>query len=338
MICKSCFEEITEDNFYPNDRRYCMYCGMKRAEYLKDRRATLSSLREMNLPSKIIQTKFLIREAIAEFGLDKVYISYSGGKDSTVLSHIAKSMYPGILHLFSNTTNEYPETLQHIKWELEENGTNLIMVLPVDVHGETWTFKKVVERYGYPVFSKRVANAIRTYQHALFSETKQHSIDYIARNFKKYDKYKELPISDKCCDKLKKEPLRRKAKKLGLECAILGVLASESYQREKDWLEYGCNVFHERKDNQSRPLSFWTDEDIMAYIEQYNVRIPKLYDMGYTRNGCMYCGFGAHLESSECNRYQMLKQTHPVQYEYLIRNFGDLLQSFDIELDTDDTK
>lgn len=315
-----------------------MRCGTERAKYLKDRRATLASLRDMNLPSKIIQTRFLIRQAVTEFGLDKVYISYSGGKDSTVLSHIAKSMYPDILNLFSNTTNEYPETLQHIKWEKEENGTNLIMVLPTDVHGETWTFKKVIERYGYPVFSKRVSNAIRTYQHALSDETRQHSIDYIARNFKKYDKYKELPISDKCCDRLKKEPLRRKARELGLECAILGILASESYQREKDWLEYGCNVFHERKDNQSRPLSFWTDEDITAYIKQYNVRIPKLYDMGYTRNGCMYCGFGVHLENPKCNRYQMLKQTHPIQYEYLIQNFGELLKMFDIEIDTDGMK
>lgn len=338
MICKNCFEEIVEGNFYSNDRRYCIRCGMERAEYLKERRTTLSSLRGMNIQSKIIQTKFLIRQAVSEFGLDKVYISYSGGKDSTVLSHIAKSIYPNILHLFSNTTNEYPETLQHIKWEQEENRTNLIMVLPTDVHGETWTFKKVVEKYGYPAFSKRVSNAIRTYQHALSDETRQHSIDYISRNFKKYDKYKELPISDKCCDKLKKEPLRRKAKELGLECTILGILASESYQREKDWLEYGCNVFHKRKDNQSRPLSFWTNEDIMEYIKQYNVRIPKLYDMGYTRNGCMYCGFGIHLEKPECNRYQMLKQTHPTQYKYLIRNFGDLLQSFDIKIDTSDTK
>lgn len=90
-----------------------------------------------------------------EFGLDKVYISYSGGKDSTVLSHIAKSIYPDILHLFANTTNEYPETIQHIKWEQEENGTNIISILPIDCHGELWTFKKVVERYGYPMFSKR---------------------------------------------------------------------------------------------------------------------------------------------------------------------------------------
>ena len=88
------------------------------------------------------------------------------------------------------------------------------MVLTTDVHGETWTFKKVVEKCGYPVFSKRVSNAIRTYQHALSEETRQHSIYYITRNFRKYDKRKDLLISDKCCDRLKKEPLRRKGESL----------------------------------------------------------------------------------------------------------------------------
>ena len=182
------------------------------------------------------------------------------------------------------------------------------------------------------MFSKRISNAIRTYQHALSEQTRQNSLDYINRNFKKYDKYKELPISDKCCEKLKKEHLRRKAKELGLKCAILGVLASESYQREKDWLEYGCNIFYERKENQSRPLSFWTDEDIWEYIEKYHVRIPQLYQMGYTRNGCMYCGFGAHLEPAGCNRYQKLKQTHPLQYEYFIKNWGNLMGEFEIDI------
>ena len=276
MFCIKCYEELNAENVYPSDHRYCISCGKKHADYLADRRRTLSSLREMNLDSKIIQTRYLIRQAVSEFGLDKVYISYSGGKDSTVLSHIAKSMYPDILHLFANTTNEYPETLEHIKWEKEENHTNIITVIPRDVHGEVWTFKKVVERYGYPMFSKRVSNAIRTYQHALSDTTRQHSLDYIDRNFKKYSKYKELPISDKCCDKLKKEPLRRKAKELGLECAILGILASESYQREKEWLEYGCNVFHERKDNQSKPLSFWTDDDILEYIDLYDENNPTI--------------------------------------------------------------
>ena len=139
-----------------------------------------------------------------------------------------------------------------------------------------------------------------------------------------------MPISDKCCDKLKKEPLRRKAKELGLKCAILGILASESYQREKEWLEYGCNIFHERKDNQSKPLSFWTDDDISEYIKRYNIRISKLYEMGYTRNGCMYCGFGVHLEQKGYNRYQKLKRTHPIQYTYFINNFESLMIEFEI--------
>lgn len=330
-ICKSCQAELTAENTFPSDRRYCNRCGKKHADFLVYRRSMLDSLRNMNLESKIIQSRTLIKEAVREFGLDKVYISYSGGKDSTVLSHIAKSIYPDILHIFANTTNEYPETLQHIKWEREENHTNIITVIPKDIHGELWTFKKVVEHYGYPMYSKRVSNAIRTYQHALTDQTRNNSLEYINRNFKKYNKYKELPISDKCCDKLKKEPLKRKARELGLKCAMLGILASESYQREKDWLEYGCNVFYVRNDNQSKPLSFWTDEDILEYIEKFSVRIPKLYNMGYSRNGCMYCGFGVHLEKPGKNRYQLLKESHPAQYGYLIRNFGSLLNDFEID-------
>lgn len=221
---------------------------------------------------------------------------------------------------------------QLIRWESEENGTNIITVFPKDIHGKVWTFKKVVETYGYPMFSKRISNAIRTYRHARSPRTKANAEEYINRNFKKYDKYKNLPISDKCCDKLKKEPLRRKAKELELECAILGILASESYQREKDWLEYGCNVFYKRKDNQSRPLSFWTNDDILEYIKRYNIQIPKLYEMGYTRNGCMFCGFGVQLELDGHNRYQKLKETHPAQYNYFLNNFGHLMSKFEINV------
>ena len=92
-----------------------------------------------------------------------------------------------------------------------------------------------------------------------------------------------------------------------MECVILGILASESYQREKDWLENGCNVFFKFKDNQCKPLSFWTEGDILEYIEKYNVKVSDLYNMGYKRNGCMYCGFGVHLEDRESNRYKKLK-------------------------------
>ena len=69
------------------------------------------------LKEKIELTKKYIIDAISEFGPDSVYISYSGEKDSTVLSHIAKQLYPNILHIFADTTCEFPETIQHVEWE-----------------------------------------------------------------------------------------------------------------------------------------------------------------------------------------------------------------------------
>ena len=171
MLCKKCGIEITDINAYKNDSRYCINCGTQHSIFLRNRRQTLTDLRNLNLESKIIQSKYLIKRAVSEFGIDHVYISYSGGKDSTVLSHIAKQLYPSILHIFANTTNEYPETLQHIRWEQEHNHTNLVTVIPKDSHGRVWTFKDVVNVYGYPMFSKRVSNAIRTYQHAVVAQS-----------------------------------------------------------------------------------------------------------------------------------------------------------------------
>ncbi len=331
-FCKTCKCELTETSTYKNDKRFCLKCAEQKKEFILGRRLTLCSFRAMPLDAKIIKSKIIIREAIEEFGIDKVYISYSGGKDSTVVSHIAKQMYPDILHIFANTTCEYPETIMHVQWEKKSNHTNIISVIPRNDKGDTWNFKKVVDYYGYPLFSKRIANAIRTYRHALTPKTKQNSIEYIQRNFKKYDEHKEKNISDKCCDVLKKNPIRKKAKELGLECAIIGILAIESRQREQDWLTYGCNVFHIKSENQCRPISFWTKSDIQDYIKKYNVKISNLYKMGYLRNGCMYCGFGVHLETDEYNRFQKLRQTHPKQHDYLEKNFGEFILEFDIDI------
>lgn len=46
-------------------------------------------------------------------GEDKVYVSFSGGKDSTVLFHLARRIYPNILGVFCNTGNEYPDIITY---------------------------------------------------------------------------------------------------------------------------------------------------------------------------------------------------------------------------------
>lgn len=332
MKCCMCQNDFLQENMKGKGNRYCLECFTKRSEFMKGRKIALYSFKSLPLELKITKSQNVIQEAISEFGVKNIYISYSGGKDSTVLSHLVRQIYPNILHIFSNTTNEYPETLQHIKWEVEENGMNLLSTRPIDKYGRAWNFKRVVKEHGYPLFTKRIANAIRTYRRAKSDKTRQHSLEYIERQFRKYSQYKECNISDKCCDKLKKTPVKQLARKLGMDCVILGTLAEESRQREVDWLNNGCNVFYKKKDNQCRPLSFWTEKDIYEYINRYNIKISDLYKMGYERNGCMFCGFGIEYDCNQgMNRFQRLAATHPKMHLYLINNFRGILDECKIK-------
>ena len=77
--------------------------------------------------AKLFIAHKLIDEAVAVYGEDHIYESFSGGKDSTVLSHIVRERYPNILHIFSDTTCEYPATIDFVK-ELAEAGANIVTV------------------------------------------------------------------------------------------------------------------------------------------------------------------------------------------------------------------
>ena len=331
MLCRECNKEFSMNEMYGKGNLYCFSCYDQRRDFIKGRKYKLEMLKALPLDLKIKKSQLLLQEAFCKYG-NNIYVSYSGGKDSTVLSHLARNIQPDVLHIFSNTSCEYPETLEHIKWEKESNGMNIIIVRPYDKYGKPWNFKRVVTDVGFPMFSKVVANAIRTYRRAMTEKTRQNSYDYIFRRFKRFLEYKDVNISDKCCEKLKKSPLRQAARKLHMECAVIGTLAEESRQRELDWINYGCNVFDVRKDNQCRPLSFWTEKDIYDYIELYNLKISNLYSMGYTRNGCMFCGFGIEydLENGK-NRFERLANTHPKSYQYLVNNFSDILESCNIK-------
>ena len=80
----------------------------------------------------------------------------------------------------------------------------------------------------------------------------------------------------------------------------------------------------------SNPLSFWTEQDILRYIQKSNLKIAGVYGdivtkpcsqdlctTGCDRTGCVFCGFGVHLERGE-SRFQRLKGTHPKLYNYCI--------------------
>ena len=94
-------------------------------------------------------TEHRINEWVDRFGEDGVYVSFSGGKDSTVLLDIARRLYPDIKAVFVDTGLEYPEIRRFVK--TFEN---------VDIVRPKMTFKDVIEKYGYPFFSKEISECI----------------------------------------------------------------------------------------------------------------------------------------------------------------------------------
>ena len=113
---------------------------------------TLHELQELQsypLSIKIQLTKQRIREWIRRFGEDGVYVSFSGGKDSTVLLHIVREMYPDVKAVFVDTGLEYPEIRQFVR-----TFDNVDWVKPKK------NFRQVIQDYGYPFVSKEVAQTV----------------------------------------------------------------------------------------------------------------------------------------------------------------------------------
>ena len=158
-----------------------------------------------------------------------------------------------------------------------------------------------------------------------------------------YNKDKWLPIardmpflvSHYCCNVMKKSPngiYQRQTKRH----PFIGTMATESRLRKTAWLQHGCNAFEGNK-IQSQPLSFWTEQDILAYIQREGLDIcsvygdivqdenGKLHTTGCNRTGCIFCAYGCHLEKKGEERFIRLKDTHPKQYNYCINGgeWGD---------------
>jgi 3'-phosphoadenosine 5'-phosphosulfate sulfotransferase (PAPS reductase)/FAD synthetase len=244
----------------------------------------------------------------------EVYISFSGGKDSTVLYHLIKSMYPDIKSVFFNTGLEYPEIVDFVN-----KFDDVIHVRPKR------TFKDIIEQYGYPIISKEVAQKLEeirtTKSDKLYN--KRINGDHNG-NGKLPIKYRFLidapfKISKRCCDYLKKQPAHKFEKETGLS-PYIGTMVSDSQLRRTTYIQNGgCNHYSDRR-NISTPLSFWSDQDIWDYIKQNDIPYCKIYDMGYKNTGCAFCGFGCHLEQD--NKFKLMINTHPKLYDYCMNKLG----------------
>lgn len=308
-------------------------CGLRKMRDIRE----LKYLQTLPLEQKIEMTAERV-DGWYDYYDGKVAVSFSGGKDSTVLLDISRNHWRGhkdIKAVYVDTGLEYPEIRQFVK-----TFDNIEIIRP------KMRFDEVIKKYGYPVISKVVSHNVRC------ARNKPHG-DIVKNCFCKEKtgpyamakwnglRFVDFNIDDRCCDIMKKQPAHEYSKRNGVYF-ITAEMASESKKRTENWLHHGCNGF-DLKTPKSTPMAFWTEQDVLEYIYKNKLPIAEPYGnvvetecqltfdhehckyatTGCDRTGCMFCAFGAHLEKGE-TRFQRLKKTHPKQYAYCVSG-GELV-------------
>lgn len=251
------------------------------------------------------ENEFLLQDRITKIkSINKLYnlennayISFSGGKDSTVLHHLIDEALPSnhIPRVYINTGIEYRAVVQYVERERERDNR-------IEIINTSENITAILKKYGYPFKSKEHSLYVSVYQNS--GNTKTVS-KYLNRADSRYAcpaqlKYQfsddfNISVSNKCCYKLKKEPAEKWCKENGKSITITGMRAEEGGLR--GGLK-GCAIFDEGRLKKFHPLQPVTEDFINWYVETRNIKLCNLYYPPYNfkRTGCKGCPYSIDLQ------------------------------------------
>lgn len=196
-----------------------------------------------------------VQHATENFPDERVVISFSGGKDSTVVADIVVRALsnPSLVHIFGNTTLEFPTTLAYVSRYRESHP---LAIFQTAVNDEQ-DFFAVCEDIGAPARMMRWCCSM----------------------------FKTGPIARVI------NSLYRDQKIL----TFYGIRKSESVTRSKyNRFESDADSIKIRQQTVASPIFFWKDADVWLYILSEGIDFNSAYRLGYDRVGCWCCPNNNH--------------------------------------------
>lgn len=235
-----------------------------------------------------------IRSVITEYGEYNFYISFSGGKDSCVISKLVDIAVPHnrIPRVYCNTGIEYKLIVDFVE-KIKSNDNRFEIIKP------NKNIKETLDIYGYPFKSKEHSEYVDRYQHMGESSKTYQRYMFPDETRKRYGcpkclRYQfthdfNIKISRKCCEKLKKEPFKIYKKLNNKKYTITGMRTAEGGSR----INLGCI-----QGTKFNPLIVVSDEWEEWFIKQYDVEICDIYKEPYNfkRTGCKGCPYNLNLQ------------------------------------------
>ncbi len=277
----------------------------------------------------------VIKQIINKHGEENFYISFSGGKDSTVLHHLVDMALPGnhIPRVFIDTGIEYNAIREFVK-DLASTDERFQIIKP------SQPIKALLERNGYPFKSKEHSLKVGMYQKG---SRAKNIIAYKDGNGRfscpkmllyQFGEDFKLKLSSECCLNLKKKPVHKWEKANNRNIAIIGIRMEEGGQRKN---HKGCIIVKGGKLTRFKPLNPVSDAFEDWFIAKYQIKLCKLYYPPYNfkRTGCKGCPFSLDLQEQLTTMYLYMPAEReqceiiwkPVYEEY--RRIGFRLDEFE---------
>lgn len=255
----------------------------------------------MDLEQKAIERLRLASQMAKQIYNDRLVITYSGGKDSDVLLHLAKKSGIDFEVLHSLTTVDAPETVHHVQKvfaDYEDAGTKCVIDKHVKPDGSRTTMWNLIRKKSFPPtrvvryccselkesggMGRFIATGVRWSE----SSKRKNSRDVLEFNHRNPEHRIRLNLNND--------------------------------NDEDRRLFETCQLKGKRVVN---PIVDWKAADIWDYIHSEGIKTNPLYECGFSRVGCIGCPMArVHQRQFEFERYPRFKNAYIAAFNRMIQN------------------